>query len=165
MLRHVMIAGNLWYRKEQMANFTEVKDSGARQDFETGSRRDLQIGKARFDLIPAYVLLRLGIHYAAGAEKYGDHNWTKGQPISRYLSSCLRHIFYWILGLRDEDHLSAAIWNLMSIIDHLERIDAGDLSADLDDRNEWPKYRVKRIMELINDYHEAAITRSKKGDK
>lgn len=37
----------------------ETKDSGQRQEFDTGARRDTQDGKPRFDLIPVYVLFEL----------------------------------------------------------------------------------------------------------
>ncbi|HUS51203.1 MAG TPA: dATP/dGTP diphosphohydrolase domain-containing protein, partial [Candidatus Paceibacterota bacterium] len=71
--------------------FKEVKDSGKRQDFDTGSRRDTRDGKGRYDLLPVRAIKRLAKHYENGAKKYGDRNWEKGQPLSRYLDSALRH--------------------------------------------------------------------------
>ena len=68
-----------------------IKDSGVRQDFETGSRRDTRDGKGRYDLLPMRAIQRLARHFEGGAKKYGDRNWEKGQPISRYLDSALRH--------------------------------------------------------------------------
>lgn len=99
---------------------TKVKDSGARQVFATGSKRDTNINKGRFDLIPSQMMFRLAKHYEAGAVKYDDRNWEKGQPISRCLDSCLRHIEKYKDGWNDEDHLSAAIWNIAAII-HFEK--------------------------------------------
>lgn len=96
--------------------YEEVKDSGERENFKDGSRRDTQKGKGRFDLIPPILMFRLAKHYENGAVKYGDDNWKLGQPSSRYMSSALRHIFGYIAGKRDEDHLVAAIWNLISIM-------------------------------------------------
>ena len=36
-------------------------------------------------------------------------NWEKGMPFSRYIDSALRHIVKYIMGMTDEDHLSAAV--------------------------------------------------------
>jgi hypothetical protein len=113
--------------------YSEVKDSGIREEFDTGSKRDTAEGKGRYDLLAFYALQRLAQHYENGAVKYGDHNWRKGQPLSRYLSSTLRHITKWAMGFRDEDHLAAALWNIASIIETEEMIAQGKLSNTLDD--------------------------------
>jgi len=84
--------------------FTAVKDSGERQQFSTGSVRDTQVGKGRFDLIPTDALRRLAQHYENGARKYGDRNWEKGQPLGRYLDSAFRHLVNVLDGKTDEDH-------------------------------------------------------------
>ena len=114
-------------------SYQEVKDSGKREEFSTGSVRDIREGKGRYDLIPPKSLRRLAQHYENGAKKYGDRNWEKGQPLSRYLDSAIRHTFNYLDGQRDEDHLIAAIWNLMAIIDHEERIKLGELPEELND--------------------------------
>lgn len=101
--------------------FTSVKDSGQRQSFDTGAVRDTQEGKPRYDLIPATALHRLAIHYANGAKKYGDRNWEKGIPASRCIASALRHLYAWIRGQTDEDHLAAVLFNIMAII-HFEEV-------------------------------------------
>ena len=100
--------------------YTAVKDSGAREEFPTGSVRDTQEGKGRFDLIDPHAMLRLARHYENGAKKYGDRNWEKGQPSSRYLSSAIRHLFKYLAGMRDEDHLAAAAWNVFAILHNEE---------------------------------------------
>lgn len=99
-----------------MADFKAVKDSGFRQEFDTGAVRDIQTGKGRFDLIPPQIMFRLAKHYENGAVKYGENNWTKGIPSRRYIDSALRHVFNYIMGNREEDHLSAAIWNLSCVM-------------------------------------------------
>ena len=116
-----------------MAEFDEVKDSGKRQEFETGSKRDTRDGKGRFDLIPPYALTRLARHYENGAKKYGDRNWEKGQPLARYLDSMIRHAYKFLGGSREEDHLAAVAWNALAYIETKYRIEQGILSADLDD--------------------------------
>lgn len=96
-----------------------TKDSGAREEFESGARRDTQDGKPRYDLIPPEPLKRFADQMARGAVKYGDNNWTKGMPSSRFLSSLMRHVEAYRLGDRDEDHLAAVLFNAMAIM-HFE---------------------------------------------
>lgn len=110
-----------------------VKDSGARQLFETGAQRDIQEGKGRFDLLPPYALLRLATHYENGIKKYGVRNWEKGIPLSRYFDSAARHMNCINMGLNDEDHFSAVVWNILGIVETKKRIELGILSKDLDD--------------------------------
>ena len=116
-----------------MAEFDKVEDSGARQEFNTGSVRDTNVGKGRFDLIPPYALKRLAKHYENGAKKYGDRNWEKGQNLSRYLDSAIRHAYAFLGGSRVEDHLAAVAWNALSYIETEDRINKGLLPKELDD--------------------------------
>jgi hypothetical protein len=110
-----------------------IKDSGQREEFHTGSRRDTREGKGRFDLLPPHGLTRLAKHFEAGAKKYGDNNWTRGQPHSRFMDSAARHLFKHLAGESDEDHLIAAAWNLICAADQEERILLGMLDNDLHD--------------------------------
>jgi hypothetical protein len=114
-------------------SFNKVMDSGARQNFETGSRRDTQTGKGRYDLLNPIVMSRLAKHFENGAKKYGDHNWELGQPCSRYMDSLMRHAFKFLEGHRDEDHLAAIMWNAGGVIYTQEMIDRGLLPEELDD--------------------------------
>jgi len=93
-----------------------TKDSGKRQEFESGMVRDTQDGKPRYDLIPVEGLHRLADLYARGAEKYDDNNWQKGQPFSRVYASLFRHLIAWREGERTEDHLAAVAWNAFAIM-------------------------------------------------
>lgn len=113
--------------------FDRVKDSGERQDFETGAHRDSSSRKGRYDLIPPYPLRRLAVHFENGAVKYGDRNWEKGIPLGRYMDSAIRHINTFREGDRSEDHLTAATWNLLCYV-HTEReIAQGRLPDALND--------------------------------
>jgi len=114
-------------------NFTSVNDSGKREEFTTGSVRDTRDGKGRYDLISTIALKRLAQHYENGAKKYGDRNWEKGQNLSRYLDSTIRHLFSFLAGDRSEDHLSAAAWNTFAIIHTEQLIKEGKLPKELDD--------------------------------
>ena len=121
-------------------NFDHVKDSGERQEFSTGSVRDTQTGKGRYDLISPFVEERDAKHMENGARKYNPRNWERGQPVSRYIDSAKRHINKFQQGLKDEDHLAAARWNLACIMHTLEMIERGLLPKELDD---LPDYSAK----------------------
>lgn len=121
-----------------------VKDSGERQQFSTGSVRDIQAGKGRFDLIPTLPYRRLAIHYENGARKYGDNNWQKGQPLKRLLDSAERHLNNLKAGEPTEDHAISVVWNLFAYIWTLNEIEAGRLPKELDDRGPpEPEYDPK----------------------
>ena len=115
--------------------FNQVEDSGKRQKFNTGSVRDTREGKGRYDLLPPEAIYRLAVHFANGAVKYGDRNWEKGQPLSRYLDSALRHLFKYLGGSRVEDHLAAAAWNALCCIQTEHWVNTGKLPKELDDMN------------------------------
>jgi hypothetical protein len=116
-----------------MPEYHAVADSGVREGFDTGSQRDSRAGKGRYDLIPPEFMRRLAVHFENGAKKYGDRNWEKGQPVSRYLDSALRHIFNYLHGADSEDHLAAAAWNIAAAITTEERAEAGRLPSELSD--------------------------------
>lgn len=120
-----------------MGSYTEVKDSGARQDFSTGSVRDTNEGKGRFDLLSPIFLTRLAQHTQNGSVKYGDRNWELGQPVSRFFDSAMRHLMKHLEGHRDEDHLAAAAWNIQGIIHVEEMVKRGKLPHELVN---WPNY-------------------------
>jgi len=117
---------------KKVFKFTAVQDSGERQEFETGSRRDTNKGKGRFDLLPPHAMTRLAIHFENGSAKYGDRNWEKGQPLSRYLDSAISHLFKFLEGHRDEDHGIACVWNMMCLVETEYRIAKGILPKELD---------------------------------
>jgi hypothetical protein len=123
-----------------MTQYDKVNDSGKRQEFKTGSVRDTNIGKGRYDLISPIALQRLAKHFENGAVKYGDRNWEKGQPLSRYFDSAVRHLYRFLEGLRDEDHLAAALWNVGAMIHTEELIERNLLPKEL---NDLPNYLKK----------------------
>ena len=129
-----------------MTQFSEVKDSGKRQEFNTGSVRDTREGKGRYDLISMVALERLARHYENGSRKYGDRNWEKGQPLGRYLDSAMRHLVKYMQGSRDEDHLIAVAWNIFAFVHTEQLIKEGKLSKELDDNHyikDWPNEERK----------------------
>lgn len=116
---------------------TTIKDSGQREEFATGSRRDTRKGKGRFDLMSPIVAARDAAHLEGGAEKYGDRNWEQGQPLSRFMDSAMRHLNRFMEGHRDEDHLAAARWNIGALMHTEEMIRRGRLPGEL---NDLPSY-------------------------
>jgi hypothetical protein len=113
-----------------MGNFV-TKDSGARVEFPTGSRRDTSEGKWRVDLIWVGFLVRLGDLLARGAKKYDVNNWQLGQPIDRSYQSALRHLLMWKDGETSEDHLAAVCFNIMSIMYVAAKVKLGNLPMTL----------------------------------
>jgi len=116
----------------------ETKDTGARREFETGSRRDSDEGKALIRRIPPLVRERLGALYQRGAAKYGDagdpvENWKKGQPLHEYLESLHRHLLEIEKGNEDEDHEAAVLWNMAAFMWTKQQIRLGQLSDSLAD--------------------------------
>lgn len=101
-----------------------TKDSGKRQEYPSGMRRDTQEGKPRFELTLAddmpyseQLWTRFAALMARGAEKYGDKNWQLAdsrEELDRFKGSALRHLMQWFNGEIDEDHAAATVYNLMA---------------------------------------------------
>lgn len=123
-----------------------VKDSGNRERFATGAVRDTANDKPRPDLISPFFMMRLGEHLRKGANKYTEWNWAKGIPSSRCFASCMRHLMQYAMGKRDEDHLSAAAFNIMAIIHNEETegkaalVESGSISSARI-LNDMPKFK------------------------
>lgn len=133
-----------------MSNQFTVKDSGEREEWETGSKRDTRMGKGRFDLIPTGPLRELAVVYEQGAVKYGDSNWKKGQPLQRYIDSAMRHINALVAGETTENHAMQAAWNMFAYRWTLEEIEAGRLPKELDDRPEVePRFLPEEPVEPV----------------
>ena len=101
-----------------------TKDSGKREEFDSGMVRDTQDSKPRFDL-----LVPLGVPYSdqfltrvaellgRGAEKYSERNWEKARgsaELDRFKSSAYRHFLQWLTDESDEDHAAAVVFNLLA---------------------------------------------------
>lgn len=119
-----------------------MEDSGKRQQFDTGAVRDTADGKSRPDLISPYAQLRKGQWLRLGAEKYAERNWEKGMKISRCIASICRHLFQYMTGSTNEDHLAAIAVNAEFIMHYEAMIKKGLLPSDLDD---MPKYEQQEI--------------------
>lgn len=145
----------LFFMSTTTPHFT-TKDSGLRQDFATGARRDVETGKpkystlsptwlkklvlaaeetpdCRLDLLPIEGLVRLAALYGRGAKKYGEGNFEKGIPFKRVWDSAARHLFQYAEGDRSEDHAAAVAWNFFALMFYEAKIAAGELPRSLDD--------------------------------
>jgi len=111
----------------------ETKDSGERQQWDSGMQRDTQAGKPRFDLIipegipyEDQLLTRFAKLLGRGAEKYDERNWEQANSeaeIARARSSAFRHFMQWFCGERDEDHAVATLFNIMVVETTRQKID------------------------------------------
>lgn len=100
-----------------------TKDSGQREEFDSGMVRDTQEGKPRWDLlIPQEVpyedqlLTRFAQLLARGAEKYSARNWEQAEgkvELDRFKASAFRHFMQWYTEEMDEDHASACLFNIL----------------------------------------------------
>lgn len=83
------------------------------EHFGTGAMREDKTGKGRCDLLPMCALIRLSKRFEEGNKDHPERNWEKGIPMHSFLDSALRHLFRYLDGQTDEDHLCAAAWNVM----------------------------------------------------
>ena len=111
--------------------------------------REPSTGKGRFDLITPFGLDRLAKWYELGSIKYADRNWEKGMPFSRYIDSAERHINNFKKGLVDEDHLAAAVWNLLAVIHHQE---LGQMEFDDLPHYMTPREQIMRRLTVLVDF-------------
>lgn len=129
----------------------EFKDSGTRQEWETGAHRDMSLDKGRFDLLPFNALQEVAIVYERGGRKYEDRNWEKGIPTWTFLSAAARHLHKAINGIADEPHLPMAAWNLLCAIQTEVWVRQGRLPEEL----EYDKF-LRLCLEYWNEEEQAA---------
>lgn len=93
----------------------KTKDSGKRQEYQSGMRRDTTEGKPDYTLIYEPMLTRWAELMTRGAEKYGRRNWelaNSPEELERFKASAYRHFVQWIRGDQDEDHGAAVMFNI-----------------------------------------------------
>jgi len=61
------------------------------------------------------MLLEVSKHFEDGCRKYGERNWEKGIPLSRYIDSGIRHYLKWLRRDDDEPHDRAFCWNMLCL--------------------------------------------------
>lgn len=88
--------------------------------FPTGAVRSADAELTRYDLISPIGLAAVAAACAEGAQKYGDFNWERGMPAHDLLNHAIRHIYLFLSGCREEEHLGHAAWNVIGAIHSLE---------------------------------------------
>ena len=86
----------------------------------TAVKNDL--GKLRYDLIPAVPLEKLAEVYTIGAKKYSERNWEKGFKYGRIFGAMMRHAWAWWRGERNDPadgqhHLASVAWCAFALIE------------------------------------------------
>lgn len=113
-----------------------VKDSGKRQDYESGMRRDVEDDKPDFTLaVDGPMFERYAMHLTKGAKKYGRRNWqlaNSEEEMERFKRSAFRHLIQWLAGDRDEDHAAAIMFN----------VNAAEYVRGRIDKTDWDKQAV-----------------------
>lgn len=93
-----------------------TKDSGERQEFNSGMVRDKEENKTYYALLfDGPMLQRWAELLTRGAKKYSARNWMKAnsqEELERAKSSAARHFFQYMNGETDEDHGAATIFNI-----------------------------------------------------
>lgn len=102
-----------------------TKDSGEREEFDSGMVRDTAAGKVRWHLVADGPMLgRWAGLLTRGADKYQDdearakgepNNWLKARgqgEYQRFRESAFRHFMDWWNGKEDEDHGAAVFFNI-----------------------------------------------------
>ena len=112
-------------------------ESGEKREFSTGANKQAASGKGTPVLVPGDAILEVAKHFEGGVPIYGARNWEKGLPLSEILNSLERHLQQEKMGLTDEPHARALVWNALVYLATKLRIEKELLPADLDD---MPKY-------------------------
>ena len=120
-------------------------------DFRTGARRDTG-GKGRCDLLPHSALLRVSRQMEGALAEHEERNWEMGIPMHSFLDSAMRHLFKYMDGRTDEDHLAAAATNVLMALwteDHMPEM------QDIPTRPEYGEY-LGYVSEALRGTSEAS---------
>lgn len=94
----------------------QIKTGGQREEYASGMQRDKDDTKVMYDLVfDGPLMERYARHLTNGARKYSARNWMKAagqEEMDRFRESAARHFVQWLRGDRDEDHMSAVVFNM-----------------------------------------------------
>jgi hypothetical protein len=107
-------------------------------------------GKPSFTSIPQKALLEVAKGFTVGLNKYGQFNYSKPMPVTRYLDALHRHLNQYLTNVDKDDidesnvhHLALVACNAMMALD-------GILTGTvIDDRNISYKTNSNKQTELI----------------
>ncbi len=94
------------------------------REFSTGAIRDNEDGKEDYiETISWTAFKRFAKYMTSKKSRYGSGNFKKGIPIESYEKSLVRHLQKYLANKyeggtieKDEDHLSAMLFNIFGII-------------------------------------------------
>ena len=139
-------------------NKFEIKDSGKRQEFASGMKRDTEEDKTKYHLIASGPMLkRWAVHLTNGAKKYSDNNWmlaASEEEYQRFRKSAFRHFIQWYYGNMDEDHAAAVMFNLNGaeyVKEKLTKSYYDTKTTDLSSQSLYSKNREERERTLRGD--------------
>lgn len=102
----------------------QIKDSGERLEYASGSLRDTDTGKLKWSrILFGPMAKRWAWHLTKAEAKYPDPqpgvpNFTlieTDEELARYRESALRHFMQWWEGDLDEDHAAAVFFNINGV--------------------------------------------------
>jgi len=174
------MAADAPYINNHNAKFAYItKDSGERQQFESGMQRDTTVGKLLFHLVRfGPMFMRWVGLLTRGAVKYDENNWMKANgpaELKRFIESADRHFAIWAtyrltgVNIEDpekptrlpltEDHAAAVFFNINGAEYVVERsgIQALTGTAQVAEKKPavTPKNDVNRIIRELQEqmYH------------
>lgn len=120
----------LWSGREHVCG-TPCPPTNPANDRPVGRKDDL--GKLRFDLVPAVPLEDLARIYTYGSQKYADRNWEKGIEWGRIFAAMMRHLWaFWRGETVDLEsgmpHMAHAAWGCFTLLEYMRT------HPELDDR-------------------------------
>ena len=118
--------------ENKMLNKIKI-ESGNKRKFVTGAEKQAASGKGTPVLVPGDAILEVAKHFEGGIPIYGARNWEKGIPLSEILNSLERHLQQEKMGLTDEPHARALVWNALVYLATKLRIEKGLLPFKLAD--------------------------------
>lgn len=124
-----------------------MRHGDSQTEFSTGAKRDTDEGKGTPSLISPVLIHRLGVLLQKGAEHYGADNWMKGMPYRRTADSMIRHLYQWLAGDNEEDHLAAVAFGAMALMTYESN---QDLDQKMDDRDEGLKKILPSILTSVS---------------
>jgi hypothetical protein len=69
--------------------------------------------QVHFVNLPWRGLTRVARVSRRGCARHGVWNWKRGRPQTLWVNRALAHLARWLMGWKDEDHLSCAVFNLL----------------------------------------------------
>jgi hypothetical protein len=126
----VDVLGNMRSNFNQAIDEHLEKNGPNVRQFESGAIRDLDNTKPDFiETISWTAFRKFGEYMTSKKQKYGAGNFKKGIPVESYEQSLVRHLQKYLENKyedgqqeREEDHLSAMVFNIFGILHEQGRI-------------------------------------------